>query len=369
MRAGHYFRLLARNRFRIGFMGIGMSFMIIWFSMANSLAWRLQQLLFGQKIERAKLKEPPIFIIGHWRSGTTLLHEYLVKDRRFAYPTTFQVFAPTHFLLTDWILPRLLWFIIPSKRPMDNMATGFERPQEDEFSLCAMGAPTPYERMAFPNNPPVYLEFLNMKNCKAEDQSAFEAALQWFVKAVSYKSGGRRLILKSPPHTGRIETLRRLFPNAKFIHICRDPLEVYSSTMRLWPALDRAQGFQMPKYSDEWLESYVFDCGRRMYEGYLEQSQLLPPEDLMEVRYEDLVEDPLETLKAIYEACDLGDFSETQESMEAFIRTQKSYQPNKHRLDGAKAQRVYQEWRVYFDRFGYAPPQSDSISATASSGN
>ncbi|MEC8242075.1 MAG: sulfotransferase, partial [Planctomycetota bacterium] len=50
MRAGHYFRLLARNRFRIGFMGIGMSFMIIWFSMANSLAWRLQQLLFGQKI-------------------------------------------------------------------------------------------------------------------------------------------------------------------------------------------------------------------------------------------------------------------------------------------------------------------------------
>ena len=106
-----------------------------------------------------------------------------------------------------------------------------------------------------------------------------------------------------------------------------------------------------------------------MYEGYLEQSQLLPPEDLMEVRYEDLVEDPLGTLKAIYEACDLGDFSETQESMEAFIRTQKSYQPNKHRLDESKSQRVYQEWRVYFDRFGYALPQSDSISATASSGD
>ena len=89
----------------------------------------------------------------------------------------------------------------------------------------------------------------------------------------------------------------------------------------------------------------------------------------MEVRYEDLVEDPLETLKTIYEVCDLGDFSEAQESMEAFIRTQKSYQPNKHRLDEAKAQRVYEEWRVYFDRFGYAPPQPNSGPETHSSGN
>jgi len=358
MRAGHYFRLLAKNRFRIGFMGIGMSFMIIWFSMANSLAWRLQKLFYGRMIDESKLQHSPLFIIGHWRSGTTLLHEYLVKDARFAYPTTFQVFAPTHFLLTEWFLPKLFWFIIPSKRPMDNMATGFDRPQEDEFSLCALGAPTPYERMAFPNHAPVYQEFLNMKECREEDLSAFEKALSWFVKAVSFKSGGKRLVLKSPPHTGRIETLRRLFPNAKFVHICRDPLEVYSSSMRLWRSLDRAQGFQMPKYSDEWLQEFVFDCGRRMYEGYLEQSTALPAEDLLEISYEELVQNPLNTLRKIYNEFDLGDFSEAEAAFESFIRSQKSYQTNRHRLEPETADQVYAEWKFYFDRFGYPRPNT-----------
>jgi hypothetical protein len=236
------------------------------------------------------------------------------------------------------------------------MATGFNRPQEDEFSLCALGAPTPYERMAFPNHPPVYQEFLNMKGCRAEDLSAFEKALSWFVKAVSFKSGGKQLVLKSPPHTGRIQMLRRLFPDAKFIHICRDPLEVYSSSMRLWRSLDRAQGFQMPKYSDDWLQEFVFDCGRRMYEGYLEQSSELPQGDLLEVSYEELVQNPLETLRTIYDKLALGDFSETQGAFESFIRSQKSYQTNRHRLESQTAQRVYNEWKFYFDRFGYPRP-------------
>ncbi len=45
------------------------------------------------------------------------------------------------------------------------MATGVDRPQEDEFALVAMGVPTPYCRMAFPNDPPVYDEFLDMDGC------------------------------------------------------------------------------------------------------------------------------------------------------------------------------------------------------------
>ena len=37
---------------------------------------------------------------------------------------------------------------------MDNMAAGWDHPQEDEFALCNMGVPSPYLTIIFPNRPP-----------------------------------------------------------------------------------------------------------------------------------------------------------------------------------------------------------------------
>ena len=51
----------------------------------DSCVW-LQRLIYGRRIAATEIKEPPIFIIGHWRSGTTYLHELMVCDERFAYP-------------------------------------------------------------------------------------------------------------------------------------------------------------------------------------------------------------------------------------------------------------------------------------------
>ena len=123
----------------------------------------------GRAIARTEIDEPPLFVIGHWRSGTTMLHEMMVLDERFAYPTTYECFAPNHFLLTGALLPKLIWFLLPSKRPMDNMAVSFDHPQEDEFALLSMGAPTPFMRMAFPNDPPPYMEFLDMEGVDERD--------------------------------------------------------------------------------------------------------------------------------------------------------------------------------------------------------
>jgi hypothetical protein len=53
-------------------------------------------------------------------------------------------------------------------------------------------------------------------------------------------------MLKSPTHTARLHILREMFPQAKFIHIVRDPCEVFSSTVRLWRALFETQACQKP---------------------------------------------------------------------------------------------------------------------------
>ena len=44
---------------------------------ANSLLAGTQSLFWNRRIEATKLPDDPIFVVGHWRSGTTLLHELL----------------------------------------------------------------------------------------------------------------------------------------------------------------------------------------------------------------------------------------------------------------------------------------------------
>src|SRR5262249_33511021 len=60
---------------------------------------RLQDLRFRDALDEVEIRRP-IFILGHWRSGTTLLHELLALDDRLLSPTTFQCFNPQRFLLT-----------------------------------------------------------------------------------------------------------------------------------------------------------------------------------------------------------------------------------------------------------------------------
>src|SRR5688572_15656114 len=131
--------LIARNQFDFSITRIPTVFAITAFSCGNSVLSALQHLIYARKIARTEIKVPPLFIVGHWRSGTTLLHELLIRDERHTYATTCQCFAPEHFLLTERLITKLFGFVMPDKRPMDNMEAGWSRPQEDEFAICNLG--------------------------------------------------------------------------------------------------------------------------------------------------------------------------------------------------------------------------------------
>ena len=63
-----------------------------------------------------------MFILGHWRSGTTLLHYLLAQDaERFSFANTYQVVNPYTFLCTEETNTRRFARLVPSTRPMDNM--------------------------------------------------------------------------------------------------------------------------------------------------------------------------------------------------------------------------------------------------------
>jgi hypothetical protein len=352
MCAGDWVRLLARHRFRVHPSRVPMAVLISGCTLFNSTLHLCQRWRYAKRLEQTQIDSPPVFIIGHWRSGTTLLHELLVRDAQFAYPTTYECFAPSHFLVSEWIIPRLIGFLLPKKRPMDNMSAGFDYPQEDEFALANLGCPTPYLHIAFPNEPADYLELLDMQEVSEQVLGHWEREIMGFAKALTL-AHGKRLILKSPPHTGRVEVLSRLFPGAKFIHMTRHPEELFVSTRRLWMTLYQVQGLQVPRYAE--LDEYIFQCFERMYGGYERQRHAIAPDHLCDVRYEELVRNPVEQVAEIYQKLDLGDFEAMRPELQSLLHERKGYRPNLHaELEPELQTQIRQRWASYYETYDYS---------------
>jgi len=349
MLLGPWLRLLVHNRFRIGVMKWGLAFTVTYATVMNSVLRVVQEWWFRRYLARIQIKDAPIFIIGHWRSGTTLLHELLVLDGRYTYPTTYQCLAPNHFLLSDRVLTKLK-FLLPSKRPMDNMITGWDRPQEDEFALANMGLPSPYLTMAFPNEPPQCPGSLTLAGLSDEDRRRWKAGLEWFLKRVTLQNP-KRIILKSPAHTARIKTLLELFPDARFVHIVRDPYALFGSTVKLWKTLYKFQALQEPNHRG--LEEYVFACFTEMYESLERDRALVDPARFFEVRYEDLVRDPIEQMRSLYEHLELGEFDNVLPKLRAYFANRKDYKTGTYQIDDALRDEIDRRWGPYMRKYGY----------------
>jgi len=353
-----WFGLLARNRFDISPLRIAMAVIIGVLSFVNCFLWLIQTILLGRKIDRTEIREDPIFVIGHWRSGTTLLHELLVCDRRHTYPDTYACFAPNHFLLSGWFIKPFLQVLLPSRRPMDNMAAGWDRPQEDEFALCNIGIPSPYLTNTFPNHPPQNQEYLDFRGVPPAAMNRWKQAFLWFLKCLTLRNP-KRIVVKSPPHTCRIRTLLEMFPKAKFVHIVRDPYVIFPSTINLWKRLYRDQGLQMPTY--EGLEEHVYSTFTRMYEAFDRDRGLIGPGQYCEIRYEDLIAKPVDQMQLVYEQLELGDFETVRPAIEEYFAGQKDYKTNRYQVSPELRAEITHRWGKFLTEYGYAVDEPSAV--------
>jgi hypothetical protein len=249
---------------------------------------------------------------------------------------------PHHFLLTEAFFRRFLNFLLPSRRPMDNMAAGWDRPQEDEFALCMLGLPSPYLTIAFPNHPPAFGEYLDL-SVSARARAEWKRRFFRFLQALTFNDA-RRLILKSPTHTCRIPTLLELFPDARFVHITRDPFVVFPSTVNLWKKLYTKHGLQNPTFAG--LEEHVFATYSRVRGALDEARPILKPGRFIELRYEDLVRDPVGQMRSVYAELDLGDFERTRPHVERFAAMMKDYETNRYEVPEELRRRIAERWGV-----------------------
>lgn len=351
-------RILKNNGFRVHPSSWAWCMVDLAFGAANSSLGVIQSLVYGARVKRVQFEHDPLFIIGHWRTGTTLLHELLSLDPRHTYPTTFQCFLPSHFLLSERFLKRWSGFTLPPSRQFDNVSVGWDQPQEDEFALCSVGMPSPYGTIAFPNRPPQNREYLELDSVTPRQRERWKRVLGRFLQQVHYRKPGR-IVLKSPTHTFRLPILLEMFPNARFLNMVRHPLAVFQSTMRLWKSLYTLHGYQKPNF--EGLDEQVFATFIRMHVRLEATRTLVPQGRFLDLRYEDLVGDTVKTMRSVYEGLELGDFEAVRPSIEAFEKEHADYRSHQYAPTSELEHEVFRRWKPYYERYGYTGSPANKI--------
>lgn len=352
--AGAWWRLLRENRFAVSPAYWHRAAFISGLSVLNSgYAWH-ERRRHGAAVAATRLDHAPIFILGHWRSGTTHLHNLLAQDPRFAFPNTYQVVNPATFLTTEAVNARRFAFLVPPRRLMDNMALSFATPQEEEFAPALMSLRSLYLGMSFPRAMERYARYLTFDGAAPEDRAAWSEALMEFLRKLTLKHGQRPLLLKSPSHTAKIGLLRELFPQARFVHIHRHPYEVYQSQLKFADTVFWHTYLQRPdrsRLSDEILDRY-----RTLFDAFFRDQPSIPVGNFHELSFTELERDPLGSMECLYRALGLPDFSEVRGALERYLATLRDYEKNRFApLDPSTRTRVQAAAARCFERWGYAP--------------
>ena len=311
-----------------------------------SLCW---EVVIGFRSRSQPSHAPPIFIIGHWRSGTTLLHELLCCFSELKAPTTYQCFSPRHFLLTEKIVTTFFSWVLPKTRTFDRVPLDWSSPQEDEFALLMVGAQSPYMRIAFPCIGD-QLEGLDVSKLNLKQREYWSQSLVLFVKRLTFNDP-RGLVLKSPTHTARISILLNLFPSSKFIFISRHPLRMVPSTVKLWKFFDFFHGLNSSG-STNYLQ-YVLTAFRAIEDAYLRDKPLLNNKNLIEVRFEDLIADPTGSLKAVISDLCLENLHVNKKELESVVSRISPNIPDQYALTPEETHCINEATLAYRKRYNY----------------
>jgi hypothetical protein len=331
------------------------AFFITVTSLVTAPARILFKIKYDTKINNITIQNPPVFIIGHWRSGTTYLHELLSKDPQFCYISLWNTLLPDSFLILEPIKDFLSRFL-PSERPMDAIKVDMDGPYEDEAALAVLYPWSFFHCLHFPRNAEEqYLKSIHFQGLSSEEKNQWKTTYLKFIKTVTSTNQGKSFLSKNPPNTARITTLLELFPEAKFIHIYRNPYMVYLSTKKMrMRVLDK---LALQNASEEEIEKQVIKNYIRLMKSFFEQKEQIQKDRFVEIKYEDLISDPIEQVKRIYATLKLPGLEKAMPEMLKYLEHQLAYKTNVYALDNKIVHHVDNNWKFTIDHWRYTPPK------------
>jgi len=320
-------------------------------SVRNSIYFRKERERYEEQIQKTEIQQEPLFILGHWRSGTTLLHRLLSRDTQFAYPNMFEVYNPWTFLTTLPLVEEQLKRLPPEKRPMDNMMLTYNEPAEDEFALSLMSLESPLLGWAFPRQEAYFDRYLTFHEVIKTEREHWKEIFIYFIKKLTLKYN-KPLLLKSPHHTARVKTLLEIFPNAKFIHIRRNPYDVFRSTVSLYEKTIAPLSLQKRDLQKD--IQAIIERFRVMYDFFFEEQTLIKEGHLFEISFEELEQDFVKGIQKIYQGLNLPGWEAYKPNLQNFLSQQKEYKKNIYPpIDDKWKKQIQDKWHTAFDKWGY----------------
>jgi len=192
-----------------------------------------------------------------------------------------------------------------------------------------------------------------------EDLKGWEESYKRLIEKALWDTKGSRAIVKNPVNTGRVKALLKLYPDAKFIYIYRNPITVFLSTFKFFYELYPTLWFQ--EVDKRFLEDMILDIFVRLMKDYEAQKELIPAGNLVELRFEDFEKDPMGTLEWLYKDLLNEDFEPTKAKMQRYIDSQRSHRMNRYKIPREHLDRIEKEWGPYISARGYELPSNVDV--------
>lgn len=314
-----------------------------------------EQAIYGGRVRNTPISSPPLMVLGYARSGTTHLHNVLAHDPNHGSVTTLHCLIPDGFLLVRALPTRLFANALPAKRPMDNVSVAMDLPQEEEMAIGNKTHMSVIHNLSYPSTAMSRFQRYGLMDDLSERERR-----QWgqiyldIVRKATFDAEGRRIVLKSTTCHSRLRHLLRVFPQMKFVHIIRNPFEVYVSLMSMIRKMVALN--QMVDVDWDVAERGIIDTYTASLKLYIQDRSLIPSENLVEVRFEDLERDAMGELRRVYQTLDLGNWDTAEKGMSAYLATLKDYRKNRYEADPSVVERVTEDWGFALDEWNYELP-------------
>lgn len=315
----------------------------------------LEQFLMESRLPRADELAPPVFILGHWRSGTTHLYNAMAKSGAFGFVPPVATGLPWDLFGLARAFRPLLERALPAHRYIDNIPVTPDSPQEDEIAVANMTDLSFYHGIYFPK---AFAEFLDrglfFDGCDAGDIARWKERFVYLLRKLDKYQDGEPLLIKNPVYTGRLALLRAMFPEAKFVHIRRNPYEVFVSMRNFYEKL--LGEFALQSYAHIDIDETILGVYERMMDALARDAAGLAPPAFLELAYEDLDRDGIGTLAQVYAGLDLPGFDAARPKFEAYLASIKGFEKNKFAYSDEAAHKVEKRLRRFLDQWGYKRP-------------
>lgn len=317
----------------------------------------VERLVMDPRLPPVTEMSPPVFILGHWRSGTTHLYNTMVKSGAWGFVPPVATGLPWDLFGLARIFNPLLERALPEHRYIDKIPVTPDSPQEDEIAVANMSPHSFYHGIYFPK---AFREFLGrglfFDGCSASEIAAWESRFVYLMRKLYVHQGRRPLLIKNPVYTGRLAALRRLFPTAKFIHIHRNPYNVFRSMQNFYTKL--LKEFALQPYDHVDIDEAILSVYPRMMAALARDAADLRADQFIEVSYATLDRDPLGTIRTIYDRLALPGFDAARPQFENYLTSIQSFEKNRFDYPEAAARKVEARWQPFLEKWGYERPSA-----------